>query len=225
MDSDDMMSGVLRRITTLPSTPQRYNQIYKHDADSTLLPHLEKLQENIIDFKNISEATPENVSGVALLDNIKNIIEYYIDHNFQIRYDFSFKIVYISNFNNELGNKLVEKLFLSFKRFFSYFDKQAEFFISFRRGMNTEQNARDNYIDLNIRDTSIELCDKIITNINKLIEHIKHEFPQTPNIAKGRTRRKKYRIRCPNGTRKNKKTGKCKKKKSKKSTVNNKKYH
>ena len=54
-DTDDMLTGVLSRIEPMSSSPPPE---YKHDADRTLLPHLKRLQENIVKFKDNSEATP-----------------------------------------------------------------------------------------------------------------------------------------------------------------------
>ena len=212
MDSDEMMEAVLQTINPMSHAQPEY----KHEADFTLLPHLNVLLNKIQTFKEFLEKIRENTPRRARLDNIKKIIEYYNTNSFQIRYDFAFKIVYIHNFNNVFGNKLVEDLFLSFEKFFSYFDKQSLIFLNFNRGMNTEENALYNNIDFDIHERSIELCNNIITIINKLMEYIKGEFPLLDTgVAKGN---KKYRSRCPNGTRKNKKTGKCDKKKSRKSS-------
>ena len=130
------------------------------------------------------------------------IIEYYTNNNFQIRFDLA-KIRYIDNFNNDLGNKLVEELFLSFEKFFSYFDKQAGFLLNFNSVEYTVRNAEVESLDFDIRERSIELCNNIITIINELKKYIKDEFHPLDTEAKGK---KKYRIRCPNGSRKNKKT-------------------
>ena len=202
-----MLTGVLSRIEPISSSPPPE---YKHDADRTLLPHLERLQENIVKFKDILEENPTNVPRRARLDNMKKIIEHYTNNNFQIRYDFA-KIRYINNFNNDRGNKLVEKLFLSFKEFFSYFDKQV--LLNINSVEYTVQNAEVARLDFDIHERSIKLCNNIITNINQLMEYIENEFPAQDTDAKGM---KNYRSRCPNGTRKNKKMGKCEKKKSRK---------
>ena len=193
MSDLDMMEGVFINQSLETPPPE-----YKHDADRTLLPHLKHIRIKIQKFKEFSKKALPNTQG----ENAK-ILQHYININFQIRYDFA-KIRYINNFNNDRGNKLVEKLFLSFEEFFSYFDKQ--YLINF--------NSVDD-IDPGIRERSIKLCNKIITNIKQLTEYIEGEIPPLDTRAKGK---KKYRSRCPNGTRKNKKMGKCEKKKSRKSS-------
>lgn len=143
--------------------------------------------------------------------NIRDIIQYYdenIKSNLSIAY--RYKIVNVDNFNNEEGNVLVSQLFSEIEKLLDYYQKQGTAFEDFSmNGDFSIENAIEFGVDKDIHDYSIELCDNIMSFILILKEYIETQFPLTSLEAKGRKR-------CKNGTRKNKKMGKCEKYKSKK---------
>lgn len=191
-------------------------QVYKKDADRTLLPRLNELYEIIKDFKDYLDVFPR-IDNTALRDtfdprieNIREIIQYYdeyIKSNLSTAY--RYKIVNVDNFNNEEGNVLVNQLFSEIEKLLNYYQKQGTAFEDFYENGNfTIQNAIEFGVDIDIHDYSIILCDNIMSFILILKEYIETQFLLTSSEAKGRKR-------CKNGTRKNKKTGKCEKTKSK----------
>ena len=205
---------------TLNSTDNSNTEIsqeeYKHLADRTLLPPLQKLIELIEKFRSYLEETPNNivVEDGERIENIRRIIEYFNDNMAgQLTYLLRFKIGYVNNFNNEEGNVLVSQLFSEIEELLNYYAKQStKFDVFYETGDFSMRNAIHFGVDLAIRDNSIKLCDNIMSFILILKDYIETQFPLTSLEAKGR---KKNRKRCKNGTRKNKKTGKCEKTKSK----------
>jgi len=167
--------------------------------DRELLPYLNSLLKTVYDFNSFIKRHPfKNTSDFEpKIKNYEAILKEFI-HNIMG----TLPRMNVDNFDTDVGNELIERVFFWDRELTLYFSFQYEAWEEVRRNFAVGAEVSYHDIDWDIGQGSADIRTKLIKSIELLKKHIEKEHPHfTPRaelagaLKKSRKRRRKKSIK------------------------------